>query len=181
MKVMKKGIVGLFAVMLVFTVVQVAMAEECERCEHKGEWKEKHKDNKDTLAQELGLTEEQRVQMKALREDGKGDREAGRAAQEAINEKLRNEINKYDADSAKIQALIEESVNLHRGAMEMRVEKVAAVKKILSEEQFKVLQEKKESMKEGKGERRKEMKERFKGKLREGMGRGSHGEGDDII
>lgn len=110
------------------------------------------------MTSDLGLTQEQQDQMKALREGGK--EKAGSLGEKSkeVNQAMRDELNKPDTDTSKVKGYVDELTSLYRQKLEQRVDGVLGMKKVLTPEQFNKLNEKmkqkKEAWKEKRGERK---------------------------
>ncbi|MBF0494065.1 MAG: Spy/CpxP family protein refolding chaperone [Candidatus Omnitrophica bacterium] len=106
------------------------------------------KDKKmDKIMDEIGVTDEQKKQLKEMRETQK---ETGKEIFKSIREKrdaIREELNKPETDENKINALIEEETALSKAKAQHMVQGVLAMKKILTPEQFQLLDKKFQEMK----------------------------------
>lgn len=108
------------------------------------------------LFKELGLTQEQKDQLKKSREDEAAKVKPLREQVRAKGEELRKVFESADIDKARAYALADELTSLEGELMHSRVDHVIALKQILTPEQFKKMQEK---MKERQEEKRRMMKE----------------------
>jgi len=109
----------------------------------------------DKLTEELGLSPEQKTQLDAQREAFKSKNEAAWEKLKAKKEELRAELEKPTVDRAKVSAIIEDMKNLEGEKLNNRVDKILAMKSILTPEQFTKLQDKMQK-------KRKEFKKRMK-------------------
>ena len=117
-------------------------ADECEgegprgRHHEKGEYKERMKEKREKFAEELGLTDEQKEEMKELKETS---REKKKELRQGLKEKrgeLRNELNVYDSNTRKVRSLVSEVKDLQGELIDLRVQSIMDTKEILTEEQF---------------------------------------------
>lgn len=107
--------------------------------------------------QELGLTEEQKEALKKLREGGAAQVKPLREQIEDKKKELKQVMAAETFDQAKAYALSDEITALTGKTMRVRIDEVAALKNILTPEQFKKMTE---MRKEGQN-RRKPWKEEF--------------------
>ena len=111
------------------------------------------------LTEELGLTPEQKTQLDAQKEAFKAKNQAVRDKLKAKKEELRSELEKPTVDRAKINATIEDIKSLTGEKLNNRVDKILAMKSILTPEQFAKLQDKmREKCKNMDGMKKKGMK-----------------------
>ena len=89
----------------------------------------------------LGLSEEQRTQMKALREASRAKMDELRAQIKVKSEALGQEMESPQADQAKAQSIVKEINALQAEMTSARVENLFKVKAILTPEQFAKFQE----------------------------------------
>ncbi len=94
---------------------------------------------------ELGLTDEQREQLDNQRQEQIGKSEKIFETLKAKKKALHEEIAKSEADTAKINGLVDEINSLKGQLFSQRIEGLLATKKVLTQEQF----EKMEKMKKG--------------------------------
>ena len=107
------------------------------------------------LTEELGLTPEQKTQLDAQKEAFKAKNQAVRDKLKAKKEELRNELEHPTVDRSKINATIEDIKSLTGEKLNNRVDKILAMKSILTPEQFTKLQDKmREKCKKMNGEKR---------------------------
>lgn len=109
------------------------------------------------MTADLGLSQAQQDQMKALREAGEEKSKALKDKIRGIREAMRTEINKLDTDMAKVNAYVEQLSVLYKEKMNQRIEGILGMKKVLTPEQFGELNAKME-------EKRKEWQTKFKHK-----------------
>jgi Spy/CpxP family protein refolding chaperone len=94
------------------------------------------------LTQELGITPEQETKLKEQQE---GFRAKGKRLMKNIQSRqkeLKQELEKKDVDRARIDKLIEEIKDLTGEKLRNRVDKIMAMKSVLTPEQFEKLQSK---------------------------------------
>jgi Spy/CpxP family protein refolding chaperone len=109
------------------------------------------------IKKDLNLSDEQFNKIKDCRNSVRKERKEFREERRKIRDSIRSEIEKEKTDMKKIDKLIEESVTLHRKHVKKRVDRLFEMKKILTPEQFKMLNAK---MKD----HRKQMLQKFKGR-----------------
>ena len=150
---MKKSYAGMIWVLLLasFCFAAPVFAEGGGRSREPGE---KGGKMMEKMAADLGLTQEQQDQMKALRESGKEKAGSLREKSKEVRQALREELNKADTDSSKVKGYVEDLTALYRQKLEQRVDGVLGMKKVLTPEQFSKLNEKMEQKKEAWRERR---------------------------
>ncbi|MDD4013735.1 MAG: Spy/CpxP family protein refolding chaperone [Candidatus Omnitrophica bacterium] len=105
------------------------------------------------MYQELGITDEQNSELKALREGERAKSQEIKARIAEIKGAMRAELDKPDTDKIKVDGYVDDLTALYREKIGARVEGVMSVKKILTPEQFSALHEKKEEMKKDRKER----------------------------
>jgi Spy/CpxP family protein refolding chaperone len=156
----------IFASFFVFVSTVTAFEGPSHEGLDKGAREGRMKQVMDETMQELGLTEEQREQIK---EQKKVQREKGdkiRTEMEQRRTELKNELNKYDGDQGKVNKLVDQITDLKKAQLQNRVEGIQSIKKVLTEEQFEGLMHKLEIKKEVAKELRKahgkDKKSRFK-------------------
>ena len=88
----------------------------------------------------LGLTEEQRTKMKAIREEAKARMEASRGELKAKHEALRQELDAEKPDRAKAESIVKEISSLEEKMALGRVDMVFKIREVLTPEQYKKLQ-----------------------------------------
>lgn len=141
---MKQGAMVLVVLMLLTTLTGAAKAYEGK----KG-WSEEDKAaHMEKMVKDLGLSEEQQAQMKEHKETQKQSTMETRKRIKAAREELKAELEKYDSDQGKIEALTNEIAEGQKAMMQQRTQGVAAMKEILTEEQYKQLQDKRTAKKE---------------------------------
>lgn len=121
----------------------------------KGFWKEEEAS--------LGLSEEQRAQMKAVREGSMAAMKVLRSELKAKHEAVRQALDADVPDRAKAEAIVKEISVLEEKMGLGRVDTVLKIRSILTPEQFQKLQAFREKKKAERQERRGKMKHR-KGK-----------------
>ncbi len=96
------------------------------------------------LSTELGLTAEQKAQLKEQRETFKDKQGELMTKSRAKNKELGEELEKPEVDRAKVNKIISDIQTLTGEKLRNRVEKIIAMKGMLTPEQFKKLQDKME-------------------------------------
>ena len=91
---------------------------------------------------ELNLTPEQRDQVKAQKEATKAQKQELREAMKAKRAELKAELAKKDLDRARVNVITTEMKAITAKLVDMRVESIIALKKILTPEQFQKMQDK---------------------------------------
>ncbi|MFC1576206.1 Spy/CpxP family protein refolding chaperone [Candidatus Omnitrophota bacterium] len=139
------------AVAAVFLISSVAFAVPPEGEEGSG--KQCGRGEKiEKLKAELGLTPEQSEALKAERTEFKDKNKELRTELRAKRTALKDELQKDTINRAVVDNIINDIANLQRSKLTSRVDKIVAMKSILTPEQFKKLQAKMhEKMKERKG------------------------------
>jgi Spy/CpxP family protein refolding chaperone len=118
-------------------------------------FREKHEKMMDEIARDLGLSDEQLGKIKDLRKANMEKNKDIRAKMTAKKEEMAAELNKPESDQAKIDAIVGDITALYREKTQNRVADVQEMKKVLTPEQFTLLNSK---MKEKREEFRKKMK-----------------------
>lgn len=159
---MKKKITKLIPMMIFasfFVFVSTAAAFEGPSHEKfdKEARHERMKQVMEETMQELGITEEQRKEIKEQKQDRREKAKELREKSREKREELKQELDKYDGDPGKVDRLIDEITDLKKAQLRNRVEGIQSIKKVLTKEQFEELTEKLEARKET-------AKERFKGR-----------------
>ena len=146
-------VVSLSAAAMAMDKTEGAGPEKGARMGHEG-----HMDwQKDGDDKALGLSDEQRTQMKALRTETRGKMEALRADIKSKRQALGQEMESVNPDRAKVDALLKDVSALEVQIGQDRIDNIFKVKAILTPEQFKKLSEIREK-------RKAEMKEKHGGK-----------------
>jgi Spy/CpxP family protein refolding chaperone len=94
----------------------------------------------DELMQGLNLTPDQQTQIKAFHEAQAEKRQAAVVQMREKHTALRAELEKYNHDTAKVNALVDEIAVEQKARMQDRVASIVAIKQILTEEQFIAMQ-----------------------------------------
>jgi Spy/CpxP family protein refolding chaperone len=94
----------------------------------------------DELMQGLNLTPDQQTQIKAFHDAQAEERQTSRVQMREKHMALRAELEKYNHDPAKVNALIDEIAVGQKTRMQDRVASIVAIKQILTEEQFNAMQ-----------------------------------------
>ncbi|MBF0486464.1 MAG: Spy/CpxP family protein refolding chaperone [Candidatus Omnitrophica bacterium] len=95
----------------------------------------------DKIADELGLTLEQREKMKALTDDFSAKEKATTAGLKAKRDALKNELDNDVLDKAKVDAIVGEIKALQASLLENRVDQTVKMHQLLTPEQYKKLKE----------------------------------------
>lgn len=123
---------------------------------------------KDQIMQELGLSEEQQTQLSANKQESQAKAKALMTAKRDAEKRLREELDKYESDTAKLQSIAAEIKDIESKIVDSRIATISDLKKILTEEQFQTLRakikERQETFKKNRGEH-------GKGGMRPGFGR----------
>jgi Spy/CpxP family protein refolding chaperone len=151
MNTKSKGARYIIAIVLVLGFSSIALAESFEEDPVKiwMRWREKV----DTSLKELKLSPEQEQKIAA---QGKQQQEQVQELKQKtaqVRKELTQELEQPNPDKAKIDALISEMKELMGKGMEQRVERILMLKEILTPEQMKKLEQKKEEFKYKKGGR----------------------------
>ena len=100
------------------------------------------------MAEDLKLTAEQKAALEKQREETGPKMKALKEKQRASREQLRAELDKATPDKAALAAIVEDLKNLTGEQMQMKIDKVLAMKKVLTPEQSAkmkgIMEEKKE-------------------------------------
>jgi Spy/CpxP family protein refolding chaperone len=109
----------------------------------------------DKMAEELKLTPEQKAALEKQREETGPKMKALREKQSAAREQLKAELDKAAPDTATLAAIVENLKNLTGEQLQMRIDKVLAMKKVLTPEQSAkmkgIMEEKKKEFKDKRG------------------------------
>ena len=114
----------------------------------------------DEIMEELGLTDEQKQQLKEMREKHKEGSEEIRKAMRAKRAEMRGELDKPQSDPVKLEGIIGEMAELNKVQMRHRVKGILEMKKVFTPEQYQALNEKRREMKETKGKFKRRYKHR---------------------
>ncbi len=145
--------------MKIMTVVAVAAMVVLASNAYAGEGWGSHKGENgmkkhfDKMAQELNLTAEQKAALDKQRETTMPKMKALKDKMRASREQLKTELDKAQPDKAKLASLVEEMKNLTGEQIQMKIDKVLAMKTILTPEQsakMKSIRETKKKEYEGK-------------------------------
>lgn len=105
----------------------------------------------DKMAEDLKLTAEQKAALEKQRGETGPKMRAIREKQQASREQLRAELAKTTPDKAALAAIVEDLKNLTGEQMQMKIDKVLAMKKVLTPEQSakmkSIMEEKKKELK----------------------------------
>ncbi|MEI8012065.1 MAG: Spy/CpxP family protein refolding chaperone [Candidatus Omnitrophota bacterium] len=127
---------GVLTGVILLTMAGVSLAQGKED-RHEGpppsekEWKQEEKS--------LGLSAEQRTQMKALREEFKVKQDALRAQIKSRKEALRQELNGANPDRVKAEGIVKETSIFEQQAAMQHVDHILKIRSILTPEQFQKL------------------------------------------
>lgn len=89
----------------------------------------------DKMAEELNLTVEQKAALEKQREENAPKMKALWDKRRASREQLRAELDRQSPDREKLAAIVEDLKNLTGEQMQMKIDKVLAMKKVLTPEQ----------------------------------------------
>ena len=157
------ALMGVLATMFCLMAATPAFAQDHEK--HMGPGSDKNMKNMEASMAEgekaAGLTQEQRDNLKALREEFKVKQQPLREQIRAKHEALRQELDSATPDRAKAEGIAKEIDALQSQATMSRIDEVFKVRGVLTPEQFKKLHEFHE----------KNM-EKMKGKMKDKMGKG---------
>ncbi len=102
----------------------------------------------------IGLTEEQRTQMKALRDEGRTKTELLRAEVKTKKVALKEEMNAVNPDRAKAVAIVKDIVALEEQLSLLYIDDVFKVRNILTAEQYQKMREMRGKKKSSRKDRR---------------------------
>lgn len=137
----RKRTVLLLILAVAFFSVNSVYAESSWKGHGEG-YKKQHQARKAELYKELGLSEEQQVQIKEHRKRSHAQMKTIGESLKKQRENLRVVLSKYDADPAEIEKIASEIKYLHSQLIDHRIASILEVKTILSPEQFTKFQEK---------------------------------------
>ena len=132
---------------------------------NKQAFKQKKQEAMENLAKELGLTAEQQAQLKEQRAQQQKQAQAARENLIAKNKELKQELEKPVVDAAKVNSLVNEISALKGQQLQLQVGSVIAMKKILTPEQYKKMETKRQERQNHMEQKGGSMRERFKEKL----------------
>jgi Spy/CpxP family protein refolding chaperone len=89
----------------------------------------------DKMAEDLNLTSEQKAALEKQREETGPKMKALREKQSAAREQMKAELDKAAPDKAALAAIVEDLKNLTGEQLQMKIDKVLAMKKVLTPEQ----------------------------------------------
>lgn len=95
-----------------------------------------HKKDHHPFMKELNLSEEQRAELKEIREKDKPFRKKHREEMKAIRQKAKEELLKDNPDRKVLKKYSQEIAQLHEKMSEQMIDHLLKVKKILTKEQF---------------------------------------------
>ena len=148
-----KRTVLLLILAITFLSVNSVYAESSWKGHGEG-YKKQHQARKEEMYKELGLSEEQQVQIKEHRERSHAKMKTIKESLKKQRENLREILSRYDADPTEIEKIALEIKYLNSQLIDHRIAAVLEVKTILTPEQFTKFQEKmnkaKKKMWEGK-------------------------------
>ncbi|MFH1368635.1 MAG: Spy/CpxP family protein refolding chaperone [Elusimicrobiota bacterium] len=121
-------------------------------------------------AKELKLTEEQKDKIEKHRNACKLQMKEIRAEMTKIHKDLKEVLNKAETDKTKVDGLIEELKKLHAKQLESMVDRVAEMKKILTPDQFKKMNEMMEKRMKKTDDKMKKMRKGTRGPGMKGPG-----------
>jgi Spy/CpxP family protein refolding chaperone len=140
---MKKTRLRLMSVLAVAGIATVLFCTTALAEAPKGEETKNHrKALKEELAKELGLTEEQQAQLSETRKANQATVKDLLESLKTARTALREELEKYDSDAAKVQSLATEVKTIEAKMVDQRIASVSKIKEVLTAEQFGKMQEK---------------------------------------
>ncbi len=110
----------------------------------------------DKMMEELGITAEQKNQLKTMREGNKETYKNLKTQMNAKHEAMREELGKDQVDKSKVDAIINDIGELYKQKMQGRVDKVLGMKSVLTPEQNAAMKEKMKTCRKDKGNRKSE-------------------------
>ena len=134
------------AVILVLFLSSTAMAQlSCGERGKRGEWGDKRaarQEKPDVVFKGLNLSPEQKQKIMDQRKQEKEQSKALKQKMADVRSQLKQELNQPVPDKAKAYSLIAEMKELIGKRMEQRVERIFALREILTPEQLKLLNQK---------------------------------------
>lgn len=94
------------------------------------------------MTADLGLTQAQQDQMKALHEGQRERAKALRDKSRSVRDAMRGELDRADTDMVKVNGYVDELAGIFKEKTKQRVDGILAMKKVLTPEQFQKLNEK---------------------------------------
>lgn len=144
--------VGALAGVLILTQGIPAFAQDDgPREDRRAEFRAKMEQKIERMHDELGLTPEQKEKLKAHRESKMQNRRAFKEKIRAKRQALRDELQKPDFDRQKVKALHNDIKQLMNQGADERLESIMYVRDVLTPEQYKAFNEKKEEFKDRRG------------------------------
>ena len=146
---MRKGLAVAVAAAMIFAASSAWAGEGWAG--HKGEGEKGEHFEK--MTKELNLTPQQKTELEKQRAATKPQMQALREKMKAAHEQLKSELDKPTPDQARLAAIVTDLKNLTGEQIQMRIDKVLAMKKILTPEQsakMKSVMEKKKAEFKGK-------------------------------
>ena len=140
---MKKHLVLVSSLIVILSAVTFAGKKGDEQCNHEG--KGKH----GGPWKALNLTDEQKLQLKDLRDEGKTEIKEHFEKVREIREKIKDELLKEKPDKKALRKYGEALGKLHVEMHTNKTDHMLKVKEILSPEQFKMLLEKENKLRMG--------------------------------
>ncbi|MCX5701592.1 MAG: periplasmic heavy metal sensor [Candidatus Omnitrophica bacterium] len=152
MKMQSRSTRYIIAIALVLGLSSIALAEPAEEDPVKiwMRWREKV----DTSLKELKLSPEQEQKIAAQRKQQQEQTQELKQKIAQMRKELAEELEQPKPDKSKVYALISEMKELMGKGLEQRVERILMLKEILTPEQMKKLEQKREGFKLKKGGRR---------------------------
>ena len=146
---MRQVIVVAISVILVLGISQFGFAQDLQGISSSEEaGAEQVASNVENKVQGLGLTQEQKDKLKSIRSQYQQKIKGLRETLKSKMSEFRQEIEKNTSDNAKIESLISEVGTLKSNTLRAISDKIAAMKAILTPEQFQKLSEKMGDLKE---------------------------------
>ncbi|GEM_PF-5674545 len=122
---------------------------------------ESREEIKEKIVKDLGLTEEQQAKFSEHRKNTDARHKELKQALRKSEKELREELAKYNADQANIQALAATVKNTQAQMLDARIKDITALKSILTQEQFEKLQQKAKARAENMKAKREGLKKAF--------------------
>lgn len=104
--------------------------------------RQSHEEAFDRVVNELNLNSSQQDEITKQKNSQKDESQKVKAQLKEKRNELKSELEKESSDKAKIDAIISDMKELIAQRIQQRVESILALKKVLSPEQFKALNEK---------------------------------------
>jgi Spy/CpxP family protein refolding chaperone len=133
-------VTGAIAAVFVCTTIAVAQLPEGDHAKREKDWEAKFNE----IVRELNLTPEQKQSMTRQRAQEKTQSQELRQKTRAVREQITQELNKDITDTATVNPLVAQLKELTGQRIEQQIQGIMSLKKILTPEQFKKLNEKRQ-------------------------------------